>query len=164
MWEIHPLLADVIFPAPSAAYYALLFIPSAAVAALATEYVVYYWFQEGVANARKMSGIVVGVNIFSWVIGVILSSYLPSFLVPKLIGEGKDQFSVVSEGPHWAIVAEISFVWACFLSTVLEYGALWVFKERLKYRKLGLCVTLANIAGYVAIAGVVALHLLSGWI
>ena len=39
------LLADVIFPAPSAAYVANLFFPISAVLALAAEFAVFAWFQ-----------------------------------------------------------------------------------------------------------------------
>jgi hypothetical protein len=72
------MFADVIFPAPSAAYVACFFIPLSAILALATEFAVYVRFQRGVISLWWLFGIVFGVNIFRG-----SSAYFcPSFCLP----------------------------------------------------------------------------------
>jgi hypothetical protein len=149
------MLADIIFPAPSAAYVAGIFLPLSAILALATEFSVYIYFQRGVIKLWRLFGVVFGVNLFSWTVGLFLSFLLPNFLVPQLVGEGEHHFTTITQGPHWGVVATLSFVWACFVSTLLEYFALWVFRRKLRFRRLGLCVTAANVAGYIVIGAVV---------
>src|SRR3954471_17036773 len=68
------MLADVIFPAPSAAYVANLFIPASAVLAVLSEIAVFRAFQRSRMSLLRLSLVVVGINIFSWVIGILLSS------------------------------------------------------------------------------------------
>jgi hypothetical protein len=145
------MLADVIFPAPSAAYVANLFIPLSAILALGTEYAVYIYFQRGLTSLGRLFAIVAGVNVFSWLIGLFLSSFLPGGLAPKLVGQGEHQFTTIQPGPHWGLIATLSFAWACLLSTLLEYFALWLLRKTVAFRRLGLCVTVANVAGYIVI-------------
>jgi hypothetical protein len=76
------VLADIIFPAPSAVYIASLYIPLSAILALLTEFGVYAYFQRGLIRLWRLLGVVLGVNVFSWLIGLLLSFLLPSFLVP----------------------------------------------------------------------------------
>ena len=135
-----PIFADVVFPAAAGAYVANMFMPLSAVLALATEYGVYIYFQRGIISLWKLFFIVLSVNIFSWFIGAILSSMIPDHFVPQLPVVG----------------GFIAFAWACFLSIVLEYLPLCVFRKRLGFRKLGLCVILANVAGYIVILIVLA--------
>jgi len=156
------MFADVIFPAPSAAYIANLFVPLSAILALATEFAVYVRFQRGIISLWRLFGIVLGVNIFSWVVGLFLSFLLPSFLVPKLVGDSAHRFTTITPGPYWGVVAVLSFVWACAVSTLLEYFALWLFRKRLAFHRLGLCVTVANVAGYIVIGTTVWIFLHSG--
>ncbi len=145
------MLANVIFPAPSAAYLATLFFPVAAALALATEYGVYLHFQRKILSLWPLFCVVFIVNIFSWLAGILLSFVLPSFLVPTLVGEGTSRGTALLPGPHWEAVAILSFIWACLLSIALEYFALWLFRKTLRFRRLGLCVTIANTASYAAI-------------
>ena len=145
------MLADVIFPAPSTAYVVSFLIPLSAVLALATEFGVYIYFQRGALALWRLFSVVLAVNSFSWVVGLLLSSLFPSFLVPKLVGQGEHKFTTIAPGPHWGLVAVLSFVWACFLSIILEYFALWLFRNKLGFRRLASCVTFANVAGYLAI-------------
>jgi hypothetical protein len=156
------MFADVIFPAPSAAYVACIFIPLSAILALATEFAVYVRFQRGVISLWWLFGIVFGVNIFSWVVGIFLSFLLPTFLVPKLVGDSAHRFTTIAPGPYWGVVAILSFVWACAVSTVLEYFALWLFRKKLGFRQLGSCVTVANVAGYIIIGATVWVFLTFG--
>jgi hypothetical protein len=153
------MIADIIFPAPSAAYVSSWFIPLSVVLAMGTEFAVYIYYQRSRIRLWRLFFIVIGTNIFSWIIGLLLSFFLPSFLVPKLVGDAKHQFTTIAPGPHWNEVAVLSFVWACFVSIALEYFALWIFRKKLNFRSLGSCVTLANIGGYIVIGATVWVYL-----
>jgi hypothetical protein len=156
------MLCDVIFPAPSAAYVANLLLPVSAVLAIAAEIVVYALFQGSRMSLLRLSAVVLAVNLFSWVVGIVISSLpiLPTGLVFQSPGEGWSPSSPrIVPGPHWNTIAAWSFVWACFLSCILEYFALWLFRARLQFRRLGRCVVTANIASYVVIATTVAVYL-----
>ena len=135
------MLADVIFPAAAGAYVTNLFVPLSAVMAVATEFGVYIHFQRGVIALWRLFCIVLGVNVLSWLVGAFLSCLVP------------DRFF-----PHLPAVYDLaSYAWACFVSTVLEYFGLWVFRRPLGFRKLGLCVIIANVAGYCVIWATVLL-------
>jgi hypothetical protein len=153
------MLADIIFPAPSAAYVSSWFIPLSAILGLATEFAVYVYFQRSIIPLWRLFGIVIAVNLFSWVVGLFLSFLLPSFLVPQLRGEGEHRFTTITQGPHWGLVAVLSFAWACFISILLEYFALWLFRKNFGLRRLGFCVALANVAGYIVIGATVWIYL-----
>jgi len=153
------MIADIIFPAPSAAYIASWFIPLSVVLAMGTEFAVYIYFQRSKITLPRLFSIVIGTNLFSWIVGLLLSLLLPSFLAPKLVGDAKHQFTTIAPGPHWGEVAVLSFVWACFISILLEYFALWIFRKKLTFNSLGLCVTVANIAGYIVIGATVWVYL-----
>jgi hypothetical protein len=149
------LLADVIFPAPSAAYVVGFFLPIAVVLAMAAEIVVYLWLERQSTGVAKLPGVVILINIFSWVAGMLLSFCLPTFLVPQMVGTGQNAFWTLGPGPHWNMVAGLSFVWACALSIVLEYVALRLFRKRLGLRKPAVCSAIANILGYAVIGLVI---------
>ena len=136
------MLADVVFPAAAGVYVANIFVPLSLVMAMATEYSVYVYFQRGIISLWRLLFIVLGVNVFSWLVGAFLSGLIPDRFVPHLP----------------AIYDLTVLAWACFLSTVLEYFPLWLFRKRLGFRKLGLCVTLANVAGYIVIAIIIKLN------
>ena len=138
------MIADVVFPAPSAAYFLNLFFPLSAIAALATELGVYVYFQRGRVSFPKLFGVVLGVNIYSWLVGVLVSTLIPG-LIPQLSGVGLP-------GGAFAI---IGLLWACLLSTALEYHILWSFRKELVLRRLGVCVATANFFGYIALGLVV---------
>lgn len=129
------MFADVIFPTAATAYVMNLFVPLSAAMALTTEFGVYVCFQRGIISLWHLFFIVFGVNIFSWLVGAVLSWFVPDRFFPHLP----------------AAFDLMSFGWACFVSTTLEYFALWVFRRQLAFRKLGLCVVIANVAGYIAI-------------
>ncbi len=153
------MLANIIFPAPSAAYLVNLFFPLSAALALATEFGVFAYFQRGVMSKSGLLGVVVGVNLFSWFVGILLSFLLPNGLVPKLVGAGEHQVHIFTQGPHWGSIALLSFFWACLLSFALECAALGLFRRRLPFQRLALCVGVANVASYCVIGAVVAVHL-----
>jgi hypothetical protein len=153
------ILANVIFPAPSAAYVASMFFPLAALLALATEFGVFAVFQRNVPSRLGLFMVVVSVNVLSWVVGFGLSFLLPSGLVPQMVSGGDHDFPILTTGPSWGMMAIASFFWACLLSFAIEYAALWWFREKLHFRRLALCTALANLASYCVIAIVVAIYL-----
>ncbi|HTY88583.1 MAG TPA: hypothetical protein VMB80_14040 [Candidatus Acidoferrum sp.] len=127
------MFADVIFPRVLGVYFeSALFLPFAFMV-LAIEFAVYIYFQRHLRSYTRLFFIVLGVNIYSWLIGIFLAALIPDRLVPQLPG-AKDL---------------LSFAWACFLSTVIEYLALVGFRKRFELRNLGLCVVVANLAGYI---------------
>jgi hypothetical protein len=137
------MFADVVFPHAAGAYFASMFVPLSVVLALATEYGVYICFQRGIISLWRLFAIVLGVNIFSWLVGGFLSCLIPDSFVPQLPAAVDDL---------------IILAWACFLSIVLEYLPLWIFRKRLAFRRLGLCVISANIAGYIVITIILRLN------
>jgi len=137
------MFADVVFPHAAAAYFANIFVPLSVALALATEYGVYICFQRGLISLWKLFAIVLGVNFFSWRVGGFLSCLIPDRFVPQLPG---------------AVADVVVFAWACFLSTVLEYLPLWIYRKKLAFRRLGLCVILANVAGYIVMAIILKLN------
>ncbi len=156
------LFADVIFPAPSAAYAATLFFPLAGILALATEFGVYAFFRDRRPSRFRLFGlvvVVVVVNLFSWFAGFALSFVLPSGLVPQLTGEPDHPVFITTTGPNWNTLAILSFVWACLLSCGLEYAALRPFRRALPIENLAVCVVIANVASYCVIGVVTAVYL-----
>ena len=131
------MFADVVFPHAAAAYVVSMFVPVSIALALATEYIVYICFQRGIISLWRLFAVVLGVNTFSWLVGGFLSCLIPDRFVPQLPTAVNDM---------------VAFAWACLLSTVLEYLPLWIFRKRLGFRKLGLCVISANVAGYILLA------------
>lgn len=108
-------LANVVFPAPSAAYVASLFFPLAGLFGLITEYVVFEKFQREVASAAKLLWVVIAVNLFSWVVGIVLSSLLPGGLVPKLVGDADHPIHILIHGAE--LECDRSFEFLLGLST-----------------------------------------------
>jgi hypothetical protein len=153
------ILANVIFPAPTAAYIACLFFPVAALLALATEFAVFVAFQRGLSSRFRLLVVVVGVNLLSWIVGLMFSCFLPTGLVPQLVSAGDHDFAILTQGPTWEKMAIASFFWACLLSFGIEYALLRIIGNRLRFRRLALCTGLANIASYCVIALVVSIHL-----
>ena len=126
------MLADLIFPRVLSVYFVSVLWPILVLLALATEFSVYVYFQRGAVSAVRLLLIVLAVNAYSWLLGIFLAAYVPNRWVPQL--PGADDL--------------LSFAWACFLSTAIEYLVLVGFRKRFGFRKLGQCVTAANVAGY----------------
>jgi hypothetical protein len=127
------MLADVIFPRVLSIYLVSAFAPWLVFLALAAEFYVYFCYQRGVISVIRLLFIVLGVNVCSWLFGIFLAAAIPDKWVPQLPGAGD----------------LLSFAWACFLSTVIEYLVLVGFRKRFGFRRLGQCVIVANAAGYI---------------
>jgi hypothetical protein len=93
------------------------------------------YFLRGLISRLRLLGIVLAVNIFSCLVGAILSSCVPNSFILHLPNAG----------------GLLEYGWDCLLSIAFEYFPLWIFRKRLAFRKLGVCVTVANVAGYIVI-------------
>lgn len=146
------ILANVVFPAPTAAYLVSLFLPVVGLPALVAEFIVFARFQRGVTRWPILAAVVVGVNVLSWIVGFFVSCFLPAGLVPRFRSGGSHGIPILAPGPAWGEMAIASFFWACFLSFAIEYGVLRCVRRWIPFRKLALCTGLANIASYTVIA------------
>ncbi len=106
----------------------------------------------------RLLAVVIGVNLFSWLVGVLFSLILPSGLVPELVDAPAPAY-ILTQGPHWNAIAIVSFFEAYLLNFGLEYGGLRFMCKCIPFQRLGLCVGVANVASYCVIAVVVAVHL-----
>jgi hypothetical protein len=154
------LLADVIFPAFASAYFSILFFPIAGVCAVATEVLVFRWYNRGM-SLRRIVAFVVYANLVSWFAGAIIGCVLPSGLTTMSVNAGEaNPAEIFTTGPWWTVFALASFVVACILSIGIEYAALAPFWHRLfPARTLGKCVILGNVLGYIVLFVLVLIHL-----
>lgn len=151
-------LANVIFPAPSAAYISTIFFPIAAILALAAEILVFRRTQGPVLSTWRIAAVVLSLNVLSWILGLAISLLLPSGSGPHPTPSG---VSIVQPGPYWNILALASYPFACLLSTLLEYLGLRVFNSfsGVPFQKPLRCVALANLLSYVVLGIAVAFFL-----
>ena len=139
-------LADVIFPAFSAPYFAPIFFPVAGIAAIGTEWLCYRLLSKQMNRPTLWD--VIFVNLVSWLVGIILSFFLPSGLISKPIRGGH---SVAVQGPHFTAYAIIAFPVACILSIVIEFEALRRRKRDWAAVDLFRLSAIANTSGYVVL-------------
>lgn len=104
---------------------------------------------------------VLALNGFSWVIGLLISGLFPSALVPKLTPSG---VSMMQPGPQWGTIAILSFPFACVVSAICEYLGVRLFFRRLAFREPVRTVALANIASYVVLGATVFVFLHFAWV
>jgi len=109
------ILANVIFPAFTAPYFSPLLFPVAGIAAVVTEFVCYRRFSS--RPERPSFGDIIGANLLSWFVGIVLSFFLPSGLVPKVLPSGSQ---TITQGPRFTTYAIIAFFVACALSIFIE--------------------------------------------
>ena len=151
-------LANVIFPAFATPYATAFLLPVAGICAVVTEVMVFH-----LLNKRLGLGIVVGlviaVNIVSTVIGFIIADALPDGLVLTTRGEGVQQFIESGPGPLFLLYAILGYILALILSVVIEYGIVRLI-IRSKIAKPFKTVTLANVAGYLALVAVSVIYAL----
>ena len=143
---------NVIFPAPSAVYVSTFFVPLATLFALVTEFFVFNRTQGGVTSNGKLVFVVIVLNVFSWVVGLLIFGFSPSGLVPTLTSTG---VSIFQAGPRWRTIAVLSYPFACIVSVLLEYIGLRLFFRRLPFRASLRTVALANFASYLVLGATV---------
>lgn len=151
------LLANVIFPAPSAAYISSLFFSLATILAMLAEILVFYHMQGKALSFSKIAQVVLSLNLLSWLLGLVFTSLLlPSALVSLPTEQGP---RILQPGPYWSITAIASFPLACLVSILLEYLGLRLIFSKLPLRHPLRSVVLANLASYVVLALVLAVFL-----
>ena len=146
------LLANVIFPAFSAPYFAVGVFPIAAFVALASEIGVMGWRHPSF-KWKKASGITLLANLFSWMIGVGISLILPSGLVKKPIIDEQGAPEILTSGPNFQMFVLLAFIVALVLSIAVEY-AVWRYYCR-DDSKLLASVSIAHLASYVLLVGLI---------
>jgi hypothetical protein len=153
------VLANVIVPAPSAAYVAGVFFPLAGLAALGAEWMVFCRYQAGLVSPGRTFTSVVCANVVSWVVGIVASGMLPSGLVPSLVGDPEKGLTIIGPGPSWDAWAIASFFIACALSILIEYLFPLLMSCWFPWRSLAACTVAANVASYLVLGMLVAVHL-----
>ena len=158
------MFANIIFPAPSAAYLAGIFFPLAAIASLAVEIFALRHFQKGLVSAERTVVTVICANTVSWWAGIAMSGLLPSGMVPTLVGDPERGLTMAGRGPDWNAIAVASFFLACVVSFVIEYGFLRLVSRWLPCRRPALCAAVANVSSYCVLGLLVAAHMyFDGW-
>jgi predicted permease len=140
------MLADVIFPAFTTPYISPFLFPVAGIAAIGTEFFCYRHFSNH--PARPNLGDIILANCASWFVGVVISFFLPSGLVDKIV---PSHHTVITQGPHFTTFAIVAFFVACLLSIVIEFWMLRFCTRNEKVEKLFYLSAIANTAGYVVL-------------
>ena len=139
--------ANVIFPAFSAPYVLQVFLPAALVAALVTE-VVVYMLQCRSLRIHIALLLVVGVNLVSWLAGILITGYLfPS-------GYGSSNFE---------LYAYLGYLVAYGLSILIEGTCLVGAARKWPIPSPFRLAFFANTASYVVLGGMVWWGLKAGW-
>lgn len=155
-----PIVANVIFPAFTTPYVSPFLFPIAGILAILTEFCCYRRLSDN--EIEPSFGDIVGANLASWLLGVILGGILPSGLIQKSFGDGR---LILGQGPNFTNYAIIAFFVACLLSILVEAGFLrWCRRDRegvmLEYLWLA---GLANVCSYLVLGGLVAVFVHFGW-
>jgi uncharacterized membrane protein YbhN (UPF0104 family) len=144
-------LANIIFPAPATFYVIGLLMPLTIVAALGVEWFVFCMREKDAASPPKLLLIVIVANFWSWLLGMLLTWFMPSGLVPQAISEGKR--SIITQGPNWGWLAIAGLAIAYFLSILIEYYAIRAFYRKLKWKALLRNTVIANSVSYPVYVG-----------
>jgi hypothetical protein len=142
------MLADIIYPAFLHPYALQLYMPFIAVAAFATEVVVY-----GAAYGRvgffTLSATVLGANLISSLTGVGFALILPSGLNKEFVRH----LTGPAQGPNWYALATASWLVAVLVSIAIEYPVVKILTRRRVLPHLFRVVCIANAASYLVLFG-----------
>lgn len=130
-----PILANLILPFFFGPYFDAMAHPWLAALAIASEVLVFYIFQRGMASFGTVLLAVVVANAISTAAGAFLLGLIPYY---------PEQVSTFENAGAFAL--------ACFLSIVLEYLVLLVVPRWRSFRKLLPCVIVANTTSYAILA------------
>jgi hypothetical protein len=137
------VFANVIFPAFSGAYVTQVFFPLLIAAALLTESVVFKTLNREV-KLLPVLGLVVGANLISSIVGIFLTSFLPSGLI-------KGENGILTSGPDFNLYFTCSFLVACLLSILIEGMVYRYFKTRFSILHPYKASVVGNIVSYLVI-------------
>src|SRR5258705_9064175 len=110
-------IADIIFPGFAAAYVISIFLLPATLLAIASEVLVFR-IREAQVTLGPTILLVVLANVVSWLVGMGITSYLPSGLVPTVLPSG---VTSIKPGPMWSTYSYASWLLAWVLSCAIEY-------------------------------------------
>ncbi len=154
------VFANVIFPAFTTPYVSPILFPIAGIAAVVSELYCYRRFSS--VNGIPTLSDVIGANMMSWLVGVLLGQVLPSGLAKKVIGA---EMEILTEGPYFTGYAIIGFFVACLLSVFVE-GWFLRFCSRheseLMEGAYGLA-GIANLVSYLVLGILVWIFVAFGW-
>ena len=156
------IFANVIFPAFTAPYVSYLFFPMAATAAILSEIVVFKLRYHELSLIRA-TGVTLIANLVSWIAGVILGFLLPSGLIPKVVGSGNQQFTTITQGPHFDSLMWIGFAVAFLLSVLIEFYIWKIFQRKSPLPKLLTTTTTAHIVSYALLIGIAFAYIKFHW-
>ena len=112
---------------------------------LGSEFIVYYLRHRRELESRKLAGLVVLSNIISFIIGLLISSRLPSGLVTE---KSITNHSHLHMGPNFGILMLVAFPVAFFLSWLIEYLCIRPNVDQKSRRKIFLSCFYANLTSY----------------
>lgn len=139
-------VADVIFPAFYAPYVAQIFLPFAAIAALASEVFFYRWWSKEKHVARLVAVVLVA-NVVSSIAGIVIAVFLPTGYNPAFVSHGQGPW----HSPAWNQLAEVAWVVAFLASVFIEWPIVAAFHRLVTIPRTFLAVLLANAVSYVVL-------------
>lgn len=146
------IVADVIFPAFTTPYVSTLLFPVAGISAIGTEWFCYRHFSSDEHYPNLWD--IILANLVSWFIGIVITAFLPSGLIDKVLPGGGGH-TIVAAGPHFTTFAVTAFFIACILSIIIEFWSLrWSTRKRSVERLFRLSA-IANTAGYLVLGVIV---------
>jgi hypothetical protein len=149
------LEANVIFPAFSAPYLLTLF-PVIIIGVFSVETFIYYKLNKKVSIYKSLLAVSI-VNIVSWLIGVLITSFLPSGLIPHI------EHGYTTQGNMFDTYMLLSFPIAYILSILIEGFILKVLYKKIPLENPMKLSFYANSITY-AILYPFAIALILGWI
>jgi len=120
---------------------------------MSTEIAVFRFLQKEF-SLPTLAALVLAANVFSWIAGVLAGDLLDWGGQPSgWVWVGPPAGERLVRSPEYAAVAGWSFVTACVLSFLLEWGflALAGLVLRRKFRHLAACTGAANVASYAVL-------------
>ena len=149
-------IADVIFPGFASAYVIPFLILPATLMAIASEVVVFR-IREPQAPRGPAVLLVIVANLLSWLVGMAITWYLPSGLIPAIESSG---LSRIKPGPMWTTYSIASWILAWILTCAIEFGVLFSVRRWVGFTRLFGTVILANLISYPVFGlGVVVLYM-----
>jgi hypothetical protein len=150
------IAGNIIFPALGAAYVLQIFLPPLFLVALFIEGSVALRLEPD-TNWKRVAAAVSGANVWSWVVGIVLTAFeiLPTGLVAGERG--------LTQGPRYAALAVASFPLAWALSTAAEFVVYYPLRRALGFRKPLRVAFQSNTLSYLFIVGVLGLLSILDW-
>jgi hypothetical protein len=148
--ELSMTLANLIFPAPALVYALGLFTPFAIVAALATEWFVFET-REGGKQGLAMFLMIFHLNFWSTFIGLFVVTRFSSGI--ETATNSPSVSEQLSRSPEDGALALLGLAIAYILSIAIEYAALRIFYNDVRWNSPFKTVLIANSISYPVYIG-----------